>query len=274
MKAGSGCGDRAPRRQVDEVPQAGGGPVGPKLRDRVDLWVAQFDRPRCGCRRKSRTAAMSKSADPCGDGRHLGQHARRRAAASTSGWMRWPRRCVTTIRAPGSSAARMRAGRWRAARATLACQCGSETARRRPSEKPSAQSMIHVLAEQATIDGAVISPAICPASGSCPPIGAGVGSRRDAQAVGGADGAPDPGVSALGDHGEFVRWRDLTCRWPGCHGPVDNPTSTTRCPGLRADPSVEQQAVLPHPRPAQQHERQPPTCLTDHAAIMHLGPVG
>jgi hypothetical protein len=37
---------------------------GPKLRDRVDLWVAKFDRPGCGCRRRSRTTGMWTSTPP------------------------------------------------------------------------------------------------------------------------------------------------------------------------------------------------------------------
>ena len=61
-----------------------------------------------------------------GHGRDLGPAARhRRGGAGCSVWMRWRPRCATTIRAPKSSAAPMRAGRWARGEATLACQCGS-----------------------------------------------------------------------------------------------------------------------------------------------------
>ena len=33
--------------------------------------------------------------------------------------------------------------------------------------------------------------------------------------------APDPGYRPSAKTTEFVRWRDLTCRWPGCDRPVE-----------------------------------------------------
>jgi hypothetical protein len=33
--------------------------------------------------------------------------------------------------------------------------------------------------------------------------------------------APDPGYRPRAKTLEFIRWRDLTCRWPGCDRPVD-----------------------------------------------------
>ena len=37
----------------------------------------------------------------------------------------------------------------------------------------------------------------------------------------GGEVAPDPGYRPRAETLEFIRWRDLTCRWPGCHRPVD-----------------------------------------------------
>ena len=34
--------------------------------------------------------------------------------------------------------------------------------------------------------------------------------------------APDPGYRPSARTAEFVRWRDLTCHWPGCDKPVAN----------------------------------------------------
>jgi Domain of unknown function (DUF222) len=34
-------------------------------------------------------------------------------------------------------------------------------------------------------------------------------------------GAPDPGYRPSAVTARFVRWRDLTCRWPGCDAPVE-----------------------------------------------------
>ena len=33
--------------------------------------------------------------------------------------------------------------------------------------------------------------------------------------------APDPGYRPTAKNKEFVRWRDLTCRWPGCDKPAE-----------------------------------------------------
>ena len=53
--------------------------------------------------------------------------------------------------------------------ATLACQCGSDECPATAERNAAAAAIIHVLAEQATIDGAVTRPAICPALAFCPP---------------------------------------------------------------------------------------------------------
>ncbi len=59
---------------------------------------------------------------------------------------------------------------------------------------------------------------------------------------------PIRGIGRRRSRSQFVRWRDLTCRWPGCDRPVERCDIDHTVPyPHRADTSVEQQAVLPHP---------------------------
>jgi hypothetical protein len=69
---------------------------------------------------------------------------------------------------------------------------------------------------------AAISPAICPGSGILP-----ADSVRELSTTATLTpltiptGAPDPRYRPTARTAEFVRWRDLTCRWPGCDAPVE-----------------------------------------------------
>ena len=102
---------------------------GPKLRDRVDLWVAKFDP--AGVRVPPKVNANRyvdlHPASPGMAGISGYLHAAD-GAALISAWMRWRPRCVTTIRVPKNSAALMRAGRWRAVRPRWPASVGQATA--------------------------------------------------------------------------------------------------------------------------------------------------
>ena len=93
----------------------------PKLRDRIDLWVAKFDPPGCASRPRSTTTAMSRWARPArgwpGSGPTCTPPTPRHW---TIGWTRWPPPCVRTTRAPQRSAAPMPPGRALSRRASQA----------------------------------------------------------------------------------------------------------------------------------------------------------
>jgi hypothetical protein len=108
--------------------------------------------------------------------------------------------------------------------ATLACQCGSEdcpAGAERDGAAAAAAAVIHVLAEQATLDGASESPGYLPGFGILP-----AESVRELAATATLkpltipSETPDPGYRLSAVTREFVAWRDLTCRWPGCDRPV------------------------------------------------------
>ncbi len=96
-------------REVDEA-------VAPKLRDRVDLWVAKFDPAGVRVPPKIDDNRYVDIVPSPGMAAISGYVRAADGAALDSGWMRWRPPYVRTIRAPKSSAAPMRAGRWRAVR--------------------------------------------------------------------------------------------------------------------------------------------------------------
>jgi hypothetical protein len=79
--------------------------------------------------------------------------------------------------------------------------------------------VIHVIAEQATIDGRGLTPASeVSADGLIGPelVAELAASARLVPLVHPADAAPEPGYVPSKALADFVRCRDLTCRWPGC----------------------------------------------------------
>lgn len=104
----------------------------------------------------------------------------------------------------------------------LACRCGRAdcAAGTRPAASP---VVIHVIAEQATLDGHGTAPASeVGGEGLLPPelIAELAASARLVPLVHPGDAAPEPGYVPSQALADFVRCRDLTCRWPGCDCPA------------------------------------------------------
>ncbi|MEI6700108.1 MAG: 13E12 repeat family protein, partial [Mycobacteriaceae bacterium] len=102
----------------------------------------------------------------------------------------------------------------------LMCACGS-------SDCPAigaggiAPVVIHLLAEQATVEATGTTPGYLPGFGIQPAEavrGIAATAKLKPLAVPGAGAAP--GYRPPAALSEFIRWRDLTCRWPGCDAPV------------------------------------------------------
>ncbi|MFZ3318103.1 HNH endonuclease signature motif containing protein [Mycobacterium sp.] len=104
----------------------------------------------------------------------------------------------------------------------LGCRCG------RPDCAAGKQAaatpvVIHVIAEQATIDGRGSTPASeMGADGLIGPelVGELAASARLVPLVHPVDAAPEPGYAPSKALADFVRCRDMTCRWPGCDRPA------------------------------------------------------
>jgi hypothetical protein len=107
--------------------------------------------------------------------------------------------------------------------AQLACQCGRPDCPATVERKALADAVIHVLAEQATLDGSSDQPGYLKGFGILP-----AESVREVAKTAKlkpltvpTNAVPDPGYRPSVTTAEFVKWRDLTCRWPGCDAPAE-----------------------------------------------------
>ncbi|WP_454788166.1 HNH endonuclease signature motif containing protein [Mycolicibacterium lutetiense] len=130
--------------------------------------------------------------------------------------------------------------------AQLPCLCGLPDCPAKQNRAAATAAVIHVLAEQATLEGTSDDPGYLPGHGILPaesvrdlagtakikPLNMPTEPSEPAKPSESAD-TSDPGESADTSDGsepqyrpsvalsEFIRWRDLTCRFPGCDAPVE-----------------------------------------------------
>ncbi len=194
----------------------------PKLFERIDVWVLRFDpagRRVPGERSEDRYVDIAPT-DPGLAGIWAQLHATDGAALDH----KLDALADTVCAADPRTKKQRRAdavGALVAGLAALHCQCGS-------SECPAAQRrpacgvVIHVLAEQASVSGDSPTPGYLPGFGPLPSH-----TLREIAATAKIkpllmpSTKPEPGYRPSAALAEFVRCRDLTCRFPGCDQPAE-----------------------------------------------------
>jgi hypothetical protein len=194
----------------------------PKLRDRIDLWVAKFDP--AGVRVPPKIEDSRYVEIVATEAGMAGVFGNVRAADGAALNQRLDALAATVCDNDPRTKTQRRAdatGALGRGEATLACRCGSQDCPAAAERTTAATAIIHVLAEQATIDGTSDHPGYLPGFGILP-----AESVRELvptaqlKPVVIPSETPDPGYRPSAVTREFVQWRDLTCRWPGCDRPV------------------------------------------------------
>jgi hypothetical protein len=195
----------------------------PKLRDRIDLWVAKFD------------PAGVRVPPTIEDSRYVeivptevgmaGIYGNIRAADGAALDKRLNALAATVCDNDPRTKEQRRAdatGPLARGEAQLVCQCGSDGCPAATERNAAASAVIHVLAEQATLDGTSDKPGFLPGFGILPAESVReVAKSATLKPVEPVEVPPDPGYRPSAKTLEFIRWRDLTCRWPGCDRPVE-----------------------------------------------------
>ena len=224
----------------------------PKLRDRIDLWVSKFD------------PAAVRVPPTIEDNRYIeivateagmaGIFGNLRAADGAALDKRLDALAATVCDNDPRTQAQRRSdagGALGRGEATLACQCGSQECPAKAQRAAATAAVIHVLAEQATLDGTSNKPGYLAGFGVLPAasVRAVAQSAMLQPVTVPTDAAPDPGYRPSASTLEFIRWRDLTCRWPGCDRRVE------RC---------DIDHTVPYPRGATHPSNNKPYCRTHH----------
>jgi 5-methylcytosine-specific restriction endonuclease McrA len=105
----------------------------------------------------------------------------------------------------------------------LACRCGHDSCPAWMRKRPPGNVVIHVVAEQATLDGTAQTPAVIAGSDGLIPaetLRAIAAAARRLPIIAPIGAAPEPGYVPSRGLADFVRCRDLTCRAPGCDTPA------------------------------------------------------
>ncbi len=194
----------------------------PKLRDRVDLWVAKLDPaavrvpPKVDDDRYVEIGETSPGMAGIWANIHASDAAlldRRLDALAATVCDSDPRTMVQRRADACGALARLEE--------RLACQCGSPDCAAVAERRAVAEVVIHVLADQATLDGTSDHPGYLSGFGILPAESVrGLATSAKLKLLKMPKGV-EPSYRPTTTLTEFVRWRDITCRFPGCDAPAE-----------------------------------------------------
>ena len=119
----------------------------------------------------------------------------------------------------------------------LMCACGSPDCAALGAGG-AAPVVIHLLAEEATLVAAGTAPGYLPEFGIQPAESVrGIATTAKLTPLTLPDEGPQSGYRPSAALAEFIRWRDLTCRWPGCDAPMCDIDHTVPYPAGPTHPS-------------------------------------
>jgi hypothetical protein len=196
---------------------------GPKLTERIDMWVEKFDPTGV---REPRPVSDDRYVDvgPISPGM-AGIWAKLPMVEAMAVDARLDRIAATVCPNDPRTAQQRRAdalSAMSAGQGQLPCRCGTQTCPASAQHCLPTQIVIEVIAEQASVDGASDAPGYAPGFGPVP-----AAMLREMAATAQLRPVPlpppvcEPGYRPSGVLARFVRCRDLTCRFPGCDVPAD-----------------------------------------------------